>query len=68
MYDAITGHTAAADRFIAEMVQKYFKDKQIVQEFTKPATPQQNSHIDRVAGAIVSFHYGIRTDFYDSCN
>ena len=33
-------------QFIAEMVQKYFKDKQIVQEFTKPATPQQNSHIE----------------------
>ena len=32
-------------QFIAEMVQKYFKDKQVVQEFTKPATPQQNSHI-----------------------
>ncbi len=46
MYDAIMGHTAAADRFIAEMVQKYFKDKQVVQEFTKPATPQQNSHIE----------------------
>jgi putative transposase len=46
MYDAITGHTAAAARFIAEMVQRYFKDKQIVQEFTKPATPQQNSHIE----------------------
>lgn len=33
-------------QFIAEMVQKYFKAKQIVQEFTKPATPQQNSHIE----------------------
>lgn len=45
-------------QFIAEMVQKYFKGKQVVQEFTKPATPQQNSHIDRVAGAIVSFYHG----------
>ena len=54
------GHNAAADRFIAEMVQKYFKGKQVVQEFTKPATPQQNSHIDRVAGAIISFYHGKR--------
>jgi hypothetical protein len=47
-----------SDCFIAEMVQKYFKDKQVVQEFTKPATPQQNSHIDWVAGAILSFYHG----------
>jgi len=28
------------------MVQKYFIDKKVIQEFTKPATPQQNSHIE----------------------
>lgn len=33
-------------QFIADMVQKYFKAKKITQEFTKPATPQQNSHIE----------------------
>lgn len=33
-------------QFIAEMVQLYFKGKQIIQEFTKPATPEQNSHIE----------------------
>jgi transposase InsO family protein len=33
-------------QFIADMVQKYFKDKKVIQEFTKPATPQQNSHIE----------------------
>ena len=61
MLDATMALTAAADRFIADMVQKYFKDKKVIQEFTKPATPQQNSHIDRVAGAILSFHHGNRT-------
>jgi putative transposase len=33
-------------QFIADLVQKYFKDKNITQEFTKPATPQQNAHIE----------------------
>lgn len=33
-------------QFIADMVQKYFKNKNVIQEFTKPATPQQNSHIE----------------------
>lgn len=33
-------------QFIAEMVQTYFRDKQVTQEFTKPATPEQNSHIE----------------------
>jgi transposase InsO family protein len=39
-------HTATADRFIADLVQKYFKDKNVTQEFTKPATPEQNAHIE----------------------
>ncbi|WP_229599717.1 integrase core domain-containing protein [Runella slithyformis] len=38
--------TAAADRFVADLVQQYFRDKNIVQEFTKPATPEQNAHIE----------------------
>jgi putative transposase len=33
-------------QFIADLLQKYFKDKKVTQEFTKPATPQQNSHIE----------------------
>jgi putative transposase len=33
-------------QFIADLVQKYFKDKNVIQEFTKPATPQQNAHIE----------------------
>jgi len=33
-------------QFIAQQVQQYFKDKEVVQEFCKPATPQQNAHIE----------------------
>lgn len=33
-------------QFIADLVQNYFKDKNITQEFTKPATPEQNAHIE----------------------
>jgi len=33
-------------QFVAETVQQYFRDKKVTQEFTKPATPQQNAHIE----------------------
>lgn len=33
-------------QFEAAMVQQYLSDKGITQEFTKPATPQQNAHIE----------------------
>lgn len=33
-------------QFIAQEVQDYFVDKKVTQEFTKPATPEQNSHIE----------------------
>ncbi len=33
-------------QFIADLLQKYFINKKVTQEFTKPATPQQNSHIE----------------------
>jgi len=33
-------------QFIANSVQKYFKDENVTQEFCKPATPQQNAHIE----------------------
>lgn len=33
-------------QFIADLVQQYFRDKNVVQEFTKPATPEQNAHIE----------------------
>ena len=33
-------------QFVADVVQQYFRDKKIVQEFTKPATPEQNAHVE----------------------
>lgn len=33
-------------QFEATMVQEYFKNKNVVQEFCKPATPEQNAHIE----------------------
>lgn len=33
-------------QFVAEKVKKYFIEKGITQEFCKPATPQQNAHIE----------------------
>lgn len=33
-------------QFVAQEVQDYFLSKKVIQEFTKPATPEQNSHIE----------------------
>lgn len=33
-------------QMIAQSVQKYFEKRQVTQEFTKPATPEQNAHIE----------------------
>ncbi len=33
-------------QMIAQSVQKYFEKKHVTQEFTKPATPEQNAHIE----------------------
>ena len=33
-------------QFVAKTVQLYFENKQITQEFCKPATPEQNAHIE----------------------
>lgn len=33
-------------QFIASKVQEYFIQKDVIQEFTKPSTPQQNAHIE----------------------
>lgn len=51
------GSQRSAARFVADAVQKYFRDRKVVQEFTKPATPEQNAHIDRAAGAVLSQHH-----------
>jgi len=33
-------------QFIANMIQNYLKKKEVIQEFIKPATPQQDAHIE----------------------
>ena len=33
-------------QFVADVVQTYFRDRNVIQEFTKPATPEQNAHIE----------------------
>ena len=33
-------------QFIADLVQQYFQNKNVIQKFTKPATPEQNAHIE----------------------
>ena len=33
-------------QFVASIVQEYFVEKGVSQEFTKPATPEQNAHIE----------------------
>lgn len=33
-------------QFVASLVQEYFVENNITQEFTKPSTPQQNAHIE----------------------
>jgi len=48
-YDLPTGICVRSDngsQFVANEVQQYFRDKQVKQEFTKPATPQQDAHIE----------------------
>ena len=41
-------------QFEATMVRLYFEDKNVVQEFTKPATPEQNAHIEAYHSIIES--------------
>lgn len=41
-------------QFEAGMVQQYFADKNVTQEFTKPATPEQNAHIESYHSIIES--------------
>jgi putative transposase len=38
-------------QFVAQLVQEYFRSRKVIQEFTKPATPQQNAHIESYRAA-----------------
>lgn len=44
--DKIVIRNDNGSQFIAEKVREFLAEKQVVQEFTKPATPQQNAHIE----------------------
>ncbi len=33
-------------QFEAQLVRDFFANKNVIQEFTKPATPEQNAHIE----------------------
>lgn len=47
-------------QFISRMVREYMSDNFIIQEFTRPATPQQNGHIESfhaVVGRLVAEKY-----------
>ena len=47
-------------QFIAHSVRNFWKSSEIKQEFTHVATPEQNSYIDRVAGASLAQDFGAR--------
>ena len=44
-------------QFIAHSVRNFLKNSEIKQEFTHVATPEENSYIDRVAGASLPQHF-----------
>ena len=44
--DKITVRNDNGSQFESELVRTFLADRQIVQEFTQPATPQQNGHIE----------------------
>jgi putative transposase len=44
--ESVTVRSDNGSQFVAEMTQTYLKSKGITQEFTKPATPQQDAHIE----------------------
>jgi transposase InsO family protein len=47
-------------QFIAHSVRNFLKSSAVKQEFTHVATPEENSYIDRAAGAGFSQHSGTR--------
>ncbi len=46
MPDQIYVRNDNGSQMVAQCVQKYFEKRNVVQEFTKPATPEQNAHIE----------------------
>jgi transposase InsO family protein len=44
--EKITVRCDNGSQFESSLIREYFKEKKVVQEFTKPATPEQNAHIE----------------------
>ncbi len=44
--EAITVRSDNGSQFTAAMIREYLAEMQLVQEFTRPATPQQNGHVE----------------------
>jgi putative transposase len=44
--EKITVRCDNGSQFESSLIREYFKEKTVVQEFTKPATPEQNAHIE----------------------
>jgi len=60
-------------QFIASQVQRYFEQKNVTQEFCKPATPEQNAHIESYHSIMESvicqrFEFGALTKFRNTLN
>ncbi len=51
-------------QFIANKVRAFFSNNQVVQEFTKPATPEQNAHIESfhsIVEKLICYRYTFET-------
>lgn len=44
--EKITVRCDNGSQFESNLIREYFKNKEVLQEFTKPATPEQNAHIE----------------------
>lgn len=60
-------------QFIASQVQRYFEQKNVTQEFCKPATPEQNAHIESyhsIMEAVICqrFEFATLTNFVNTLN
>jgi transposase InsO family protein len=53
----VTIRSDNGSQFEAKIVREYLHEIDVQQEFSHVATPQDNGHIDRVAGAILSCYY-----------
>src|SRR5690554_2197634 len=64
MPERFTVRNDNGSQFVASQVQDYFVENNIIQEFTKPSTPQQNDHIESYHSIMESAIYQ-RFEFKD---